>query len=171
MTGRFPIEDVTPTVACGRYLAKAVVGEAVPVSAVVYREGHNMLGCNVVWCGPDGVERPSTRMQPGETGLDQWHATIRPDVVGRWTFTVEAWGDPYRTWRDAVTKKITAGQGVADLSNDLAEGAEILAHAAKLVPPEAQAAVEAAAATLRDEELPLFERVSPGLDLVELLWQ
>src|SRR5205814_1211625 len=59
-------------------------------------------------------------------GLDQWLATIRPDAVGRWTFAVEAWGDPYRTWRDAVVKKVTAGQGAADLANDLAEGAEIL---------------------------------------------
>ena len=58
MTGRFPIEDVRPTVACGRFAAKAVVGEVVPVSAVSYREGHGMLGANVVLRGPDGVERP-----------------------------------------------------------------------------------------------------------------
>ena len=171
MTGRFPIENVTPSIGCGRYPAKAVVGEVVPVSAVSYREGHNMLGCNVVWRGPDGLERPFTRMQPGAPGLDRWHATIRPDAVGRWTFAVEAWGDPYRTWRDAVTKKISAGQGVEDLANDLAEGADILEQAAKLVPPRSQAEVEAAVAALRDDDLPLFERVSPGLDLADLLWE
>src|SRR3989440_1915846 len=171
MTGRFPIEDVRPTVACGRFAAKAVVGEVVPVRAVSYREGHGILGANVVLGGPDGVERPFIRMRPGQAGLDQWLATIRPDAVGRWTFAVEAWGDPYRTWRDAVVKKVTAGQGAADLANDLAEGAEILDHAAKLVPPDAQGRVEAAAAALRDEERSLFERVSPGLDLADLLWQ
>src|SRR5947209_4161024 len=57
MTGRFPIEDVTPCVACGRYPAKAVVGELVPISAVSYREGHATLGVNVVWQGPDGPVR------------------------------------------------------------------------------------------------------------------
>jgi starch synthase (maltosyl-transferring) len=171
MTGRFPIEDVTPSVAGGRYPAKAVVGEHVPVAAVAYREGHGMLGCNVVWRGPDGVEQPFTRMEPGEPGLDQWQATIRPDVVGHWTFAVEAWSDPYGAWRDAVIKKITAGQGVADLANDLAEGADILTRAAKLVPAEARGAVEAAVAALCDDELPLFERVSPGLDLADLLWE
>src|SRR5438034_5218158 len=150
MTGRFPIEDVRPTVACGRFPAKAVVGEVVPVSAVSYREGHSMLGCNVVLRGPDGLERPFIRMVPGQPGLDEWHAAIKPDAIGRWTFVVEAWGDPYRTWRDAVIKKITAGQGVADLANDLAEGADILEHAAKLVPPDAQGRVEAAVAALRD---------------------
>src|SRR3989440_954624 len=171
MTGRFPIEDVTPSVACGRFPAKAVVGEAVPVAAVAYREGHSKLGCNVVWRGPDGLERPFTRMEPGEPGLDQWRGVIKPDAVGRWTFAVEAWGDLYGTWRDGVIKKVNAGQGAEDLANDLAEGAEILEQAAKLVPPNAQAEVEAAAAALRDEELPLFARVSPGVELAELLWE
>ena len=171
MTGRIPIEDVTPSVACGRYPAKAVVGELVPVSAVSYREGHDALGCNVVWRGPDGAERPFTRMRPGEPGLAQFHAVIKPDTIGRWTFTVEAFDDPYGTWRNAVTKKIAAGQGVEDLANDLAEGADILDEATKIVPVEDQDRVRAAAAALREEQLPLFERVAAGLDLHELLWE
>jgi len=116
MTGRFPIEDVTPSVSCGRYPAKAVVGELVPVSAVSYREGHHALGVNVVWQGPAGEAEPFTRLSPGEPGLDQWHGVIKPDRVGRWTFTIEAFDDPYQTWRNAVTKKIGAGQGLEDLS-------------------------------------------------------
>ncbi len=171
MIGRFPIEDVTPRVAGGRYPAKAVVGELVPVSAVSYREGHSKLGCNVTWRGPDGAQRPFTRMRAGEPGLDQWHAEIRPDAVGRWAFAVEAWGDPYLTWHDAVTKKISAGQGLADLDNDLVEGADLLGHAATLVPPKSLADVEAAVTALRDTDLPLFERVSPALDLADLLWR
>ena len=126
MTGRFPIEDVSPVVSCGRYPAKAVVDEPVPVSARAYREGHDALGCNVVWHGPDGASRPFTRMRPGEPGQDRWHATIRPDAVGSWTFSVEAFQDPYLTWQNAVTKKIAAGQGPEDLANDLAEGARVL---------------------------------------------
>jgi starch synthase (maltosyl-transferring) len=170
MTGRFPIEDVAPSVACGRYPAKAVVGELVPVSAVSYREGHDALGVNVVWQGPDGQAQPFTRMRPGEPGLDQWHALIKPDAVGRWTFTVEAFDDPYGSWRYAVVKKIAAGQGVEDLANDLAEGADLLDLAAKIVPNEEQDRVRAAAAALRDDQHPLFQRVSPALDLEELLW-
>ena len=172
MTGRFPIEDVTPSVSCGRYPAKAVVGELVPVAAVSYREGHHALGVNVVWQGPDGQARPFTRMQPGEPGLDRWHAVIKPDAVGRWTFTVEAFDDPYLTWRNAVTKKLGAGQGVEDLANDLAEGAELLDLAAKIVPNEEQDRVRTATAALRDEHRPLFERVSAAVDdLAELLWE
>ncbi|WP_319458466.1 alpha-1,4-glucan--maltose-1-phosphate maltosyltransferase [Micromonospora sp. RTP1Z1] len=170
MTGRFPIEDVSPVVSCGRYPAKAVVGEIVPVSARAYREGHDALGCNVVWLGPDGAARPYTRMRPGEPGQDRWHATIRPDAVGDWVFTVEAFQDPYLTWQNAVTKKIAAGQGPAELANDLAEGARVLEAAAEVVPAADRKRVRAAAKALRDAKLPLPRRVTPALDLADLLW-
>ncbi|MEV4629644.1 alpha-1,4-glucan--maltose-1-phosphate maltosyltransferase [Micromonospora sp. NPDC049523] len=168
MTGRFPIEKITPSVACGRYPAKAVVGELVPVSAQAYREGHRALGCNVVWSGPDGETRPFTRMRPGWD--DHWHATISPDAVGDWTFAVEAFDDPYLTWRDAVTKKSAAGQDATELGNDLAEGAALMDAASALVPAEFQAGVRAAAVALRDPGLPLEQRLAPALDLAELLW-
>ncbi|SIN42275.1 alpha-1,4-glucan--maltose-1-phosphate maltosyltransferase [Micromonospora cremea] len=170
MTGRFPIEDVSPVVSCGRYPAKAVVDEPVPVSARAYREGHDALGCNVVWTGPDGATRPFTRMRPGEPGQDRWHATIRPDAVGTWTFAVEAFQDPYLTWQNAVTKKIAAGQGPADLANDLAEGARVLAAARELVPTADRPRVADALTALVDTDLPLPQRVDPALALADLLW-
>ena len=171
MTGRFPIEDVSPVVSCGRYPAKAVVGEVVPVSARAYREGHDALGCNVVWLGPDGVARPFTRMRPGEPGQDRWHATIRPDAVGLWRFAVEAFGDPYLTWQNAVTKKIAAGQGAAELANDLAEGVRVLTAALDLVPKADRDRVCEAVRALADDDLDLPRRVSPALDLADLLWE
>ncbi|MEV4201845.1 alpha-1,4-glucan--maltose-1-phosphate maltosyltransferase [Micromonospora globbae] len=170
MTGRFPIEDVSPVVSCGRYPAKAVVGELVPVAARAYREGHDALGCNVVWRGPDGATRPFTRMRPGEPGQDRWHATIRPDAVGTWTFHVEAFADPYLTWQNAVTKKVAAGQGPAELANDLAEGARVLDAAADGVPAGERERVVRAAAALRDPDRELSQRVAPALDLADLLW-
>ncbi|MDG4801836.1 alpha-1,4-glucan--maltose-1-phosphate maltosyltransferase [Micromonospora sp. WMMD980] len=170
MTGRFPIEDVSPVVACGRYPAKAVVGEVVPVSARAYREGHDALGCNVVWLGPDGAARPFTRMRPGEPGQDRWHATITPDAVGEWRFAVEAFQDPYLTWQNAVTKKLAAGQGPAELANDLAEGARVLTAALDLVPKADRDRVREAARALTDDAQSLPRRVSAALDLAPLLW-
>ncbi|MFI8806146.1 alpha-1,4-glucan--maltose-1-phosphate maltosyltransferase [Micromonospora chalcea] len=171
MTGRFPIEDVSPVVSCGRYPAKAVVGEVVPVSARAYREGHDALGCNVVWLGPDGAARPFTRMRPGEPGQDRWHATIRPDAVGLWRFAVEAFQDPYLTWQNAVTKKLAAGQGAAELANDLAEGVRVLTAALELVPKADRDRVREAARALADDERDLPRRVSAALDLAGLLWE
>jgi starch synthase (maltosyl-transferring) len=170
MSGRFPIEAVSPSIDCGRYPAKAVVGELVPVSARSYREGHSLLGCNVAWHGPDGTPGPFTRMWPGEVGSDTWHATIRPDAVGLWTFRVEAFSDPYLSWRDAVNKKVAAGQGLEDLRNDLEDGARILDLAAPGVPVALRDRVTGAAAALRAEDIPLFARISPALDIAGILW-
>ncbi len=164
------IAEITPLPGCGEYPAKAVVGEIVPISAVAFREGHDALGCNVVWTGPDGAERPFTRMAPGDLGTDRWHTTIRPDQVGMWTFAVEAFSDPYLTWRNAVVKKMDAGQGSRDLANDLAFGAHVLDLAAKTVPSERAPEVLDAAAALRDEHLALGKRAYPALELADLLW-
>jgi starch synthase (maltosyl-transferring) len=171
--GRFFIEAVTPSVGCGELPAKAVVGELVPVSAVAFPEGHGQLGCHVVWRGPDGRTREPVRMRAGAPGTDSWFAEIRPDAVGRWTFAIEAFRDPYLEWRDAVSKKAEAGQGVADLANDLAEGAQLLDRAADLVPGRHRAWVRAVAAALRDGGRPLPVRLSSALaaGLAELLWR
>ncbi len=171
MSGRFPIEAVSPSIECGRYPAKAVVGELVPIAARSYREGHAALGCNVAWEGPDGTPGPFTRMSPGEPGSDMWHAMIRPDAVGLWTFRIEAFGDPYLTWRDAVSKKIAAGQGLEDLANDLRDGAAILQKASKQVPTSRRQRVSGAAAALLDAKIPLFARLSPALDLHDVMWE
>ncbi len=171
MTGRFPIEDVSPVVECGRYPAKAVVGELVPVAATAYREGHAALGCTVAWWGPDRQPRPAVRMRPGEPGLDRWHATITPDATGSWSFAVEAFHDPYLTWRDAVTKKLDAGQGLEDLAADLVEGQQILEAALATAPSPAHTRLKNAAAGLADSQIPLFARISPALAVADLLWE
>jgi starch synthase (maltosyl-transferring) len=167
--GRFPIEDVHPTIDGGKKFAKAVVGEHVPVSAVVYREGHDALGCVVAWRGPGG-DRPAVRMSPTDDGTGRWRATVQPDAVGAWEFSIEAFADPYLTWRHAVLAKIEAGQGAEDLANDLAKAAAVLDRAMSLVPDEHVPAVKAAAEALRNDDAPLSARIEPALALEPVLW-
>ena len=54
MPGRVEIDNVQPVVSCGAYPAKAVVGEMVPVSAAVWREGHEAVAATLVvrYLGP-----------------------------------------------------------------------------------------------------------------------
>ncbi|PZS30568.1 MAG: alpha-1,4-glucan--maltose-1-phosphate maltosyltransferase [Pseudonocardiales bacterium] len=171
MTGRLGLTDVAPVVSCGRYPARAVVGERVPVSATVFREGHDAVAANVVWKGPDGAKQPLTPMHPGVPGTDRWHATIVPDAEGRWTFTVEAWGDPLGTWRHTVEVKLAAGQGADELDNDLRDGAAIFTRAGRSVPKEFRHRFTGVATTLDDSSLDLAERLGPALEdsLYELL--
>ena len=161
MTGRIPIEDVSPTVSCGRHPARAVVGERIPISATVFREGHDAVAANIVWTGPDGRRHPFTRMVEGDG--QRWHALVTPDAPGRWTYVVEAWGDPYETWKHTVEVKIAAGQGPADLANDLEYGALLLLKAARFAPKPRRTGLIEAAATLRDTTRELADRVVPAL--------
>src|SRR5689334_14095046 len=124
MTGRLGIDDVMPTVGDGHHPSKAVVGEVIPISATVWREGHDAVAANVVWkkVGTDGPGQ-HVRMAPTKEDVDRFVATVVPDEPGLWTFRVDAWSDPWSTWRHAVTVKLDAGQGPEELANDLEVGA------------------------------------------------
>ncbi|ADG77909.1 Alpha-1,4-glucan:maltose-1-phosphate maltosyltransferase OS=Tsukamurella paurometabola (strain ATCC 8368 / DSM / CCUG 35730 / CIP 100753 / JCM 10117 / KCTC 9821 / NBRC 16120 / NCIMB 702349 / NCTC 13040) OX=521096 GN=glgE PE=3 SV=1 [Tsukamurella paurometabola] len=161
MTGRIGIDDIEPVVSCGQYPSKAVVGEVVPVSATVWREGHDAVAATVVLTGPDGTSRP-VRMSPAAEP-DRFHALVRPDLTGYWSLRIEGWSDPISTWRSAVEKKLAAGQGPAELANDLELGARLLDRAAGGVPELARPAVAAAAAALRDTDRSLVERTGAAL--------
>ena len=167
MVGRIGLAHVSPVVgstADGEHPARAVVGEHVPISATVFREGHDAVAANVVVRAPDGRRLPFLRMTYGAPGLDRWHADLVPDLEGMWTFTVEAWSDPLSTWHHAVTVKIDAGQGSEDLANDLEIGARIFDQLATLLPKPERPRAAAAAAALRDQTLDLGHRVGPALD-------
>ncbi|MGH3439124.1 MAG: maltotransferase domain-containing protein, partial [Sciscionella sp.] len=162
MSGRLGIDDVAPTVSCGRYPAKAVSGEHVPVSATVWREGHAAVGATVVWKGP--ADRLPRQVRMTETGEDHFTAAIAPDACGMWTFRVDAWSDPWSTWRHAVEAKVGAGQGVADLGNDLETGARLLGRVSRR--PERRRDREllaAASGALQDPHRALPERLAPAL--------
>ncbi|GAS95620.1 glucanase glgE [Mycolicibacterium canariasense] len=178
MPGRIEIDDVAPVLSGGRFPAKAVVGEVVPVSAAVWREGHDAVAATLVvrYHGtaypqlvedPPGLSsaprRPVTppRVKPQALPMalgrtpDVFHGQFTPDRVGLWTYRVDGWGDPISTWRKAVTAKLHAGQGETELSNDLLLGAQLLERASTGVPREHREPLLAAAAALRTPGDPL----------------
>ncbi|WP_255027032.1 maltotransferase domain-containing protein [Rhodococcus sp. GA1] len=174
MTGRLAIDDVQPSIDGGRYPTKAVVGEVVPVSAVVWREGHDAIAATLAVRGPADDPESAGRlvripMVPG-TEPDTFHATFSPTSVGAWTYRVEAWSDPVATWRHAVTAKTDAGQDADELANDLEVGARIFEKAAKGAPRGNRPALLAVAASLRSDR-PLAERIAPAFapDVTEIL--
>ncbi len=183
--GRIPILDIEPTVDCGRRPAKAVSGETFPVSATVFREGHEMLGAAVALISPEGQREPLVIMRELVPGTDRYGADVTVTSEGLWRFRVEAWGDPIAHWRHDATIKIPRGQDV-DLM--LAEGALLFDRAAKSVRAvttsqrrtagarwvntaraaevarAARSALAAVAARLRDAALPPWDRLAAATD-------
>ncbi|MFI0779288.1 alpha-1,4-glucan--maltose-1-phosphate maltosyltransferase [Streptomyces sp. NPDC021212] len=162
MTGRFAITDVGPVVDGGSYPAKAVVGEHVPVTATVWREGHDAVAAGVVWRHID-TQDTVTRVPMALTdqGLDRWEATVVPDREGMWLYHVEAWGDPWATWLHTVRAKTVAGWQAERLAADLETGARLLERlAAECGEPQTPLL---AAARLRRDDLELPRRLGPAL--------
>ncbi|MBB1011264.1 DUF3416 domain-containing protein, partial [Dietzia kunjamensis] len=124
MNDRLAIDEVRPLVSCGRFPSKSVVGEILPVSAIVWREGHDALSASLVVRRPGGASSRTT-MVPG-TEPDTVHALLPTDVAGMWSFRVEAWSDPFATWRSGIVKKMAAGLDSGELGNEFEVGARVL---------------------------------------------
>src|SRR6516164_4826350 len=134
--GRVEIDNVQPVVSCGAYPAKAVVGEMVPVSAAVWREGHEAVAATLVvrYLGPRYPQATETRrikavqappapavdakmaeqqrikplLLPMTEGQEPYvfHGVFTPDRVGLWSFRVAGWGDPLHSWRHGLVAEL-----------------------------------------------------------------
>ncbi|MGW0333072.1 maltotransferase domain-containing protein, partial [Streptomyces sp. NPDC003011] len=160
--GRIPVLDVRPVVQHGRRPAKAVPGESFEISATVFREGHDAVAANVVLRDPEGRPGPWTPMRELTPGTDRWGATVTAGEPGRWTYTVEAWGDPVTTWRHHAQIKIPAGM---DTELVLEEGARLYERAAAGVPEDTglREVLLAAVGALRDDSRPAASRLAAAL--------
>jgi len=167
-SGRIPVVDVQPTVDCGRFPAKAVVGETFTVSATVFREGHDAVAAAVVLAPVEarGARKPRTPpplvpMRLVEPGFDRWAADVTPDAEGDWTFHVEAWDDPLGSWRHAAEIKVPAG---LDVELVLEEGARVFERAAKGAPKgPARGLLADVVKALRDTSRPPEVRLDAAL--------
>jgi starch synthase (maltosyl-transferring) len=168
--GRIPILDVRPVLPAESVPARAVVGETFPVTATVFREGHEMLGAAVVLTNPDGADSPRVLMRELAPGTDRYAAEVTPDREGSWQFRVEAWGDPLARWQHDAAIKVPIGQ---DVELMLTEGARLLDRAAETIKTPAamradaarvaraaSRALAAAARQLTDSEAPPMARLA-----------
>jgi starch synthase (maltosyl-transferring) len=131
------------------------------------------MGVTVLLTRPDGTVAEAVRMRPEGTGLDTWLAHVRPDAVGDWSFTVEAWGSPWDTWVHRATIKIPAA---VDVELELTEGSLLLERAVDLLPEADEAGrttLRTAAATLTSTALPVPVRLAAGTDpqVADLLYR
>ncbi|QHT58179.1 alpha-1,4-glucan--maltose-1-phosphate maltosyltransferase [Cellulomonas sp. H30R-01] len=162
--GRIPVVDVSPVAEEGRFPAKATVGEAVPIRATVFREGHDAVAATAILIDPDGAEHARAPMVDIAPGLDRFEARLVPDRTGEWSFRVEGWSDPFATWAHDATIKVAAG---IDVELMLTEGARLLERAAARpsteLPEESAQVLRDAVAGLHDTTRTPADRLAAGL--------
>ena len=135
------------------------------MTATVWREGHDAVAANVVWkqVGARGAAE-HVRMVHAGAGTDTFDAVVVADEPGLWTFRVDAWSDPWATWRHAVNGKLKADQTAEELANDLEIGARLLQRVGRRpAEREHRDLLLGAANALRDTALPLRGRVAPAM--------
>jgi len=146
--GRIPILDPTPSVDGGRWPAKAFSGEVVPFGATAFREGHDLIGAELVLVDPTGTTTVH-RMTPGAPGTDRFEVEVELVAEGSWTYRIRAFADEFATWEHNARVKIAAG---IDVELMYLIGAELFDAAAsdKQRPSKDRRVLADRAALLRD---------------------
>lgn len=109
MINRIPVTDISPTVFFGGDFVpvKAIAGEEIPVSATIFREGHDLLGADVVLYNSQGAELSRSVMRELTHG-DKFVSTVRIPAQGDYRFAIESYDHPFATWIHDAEIKIPA---------------------------------------------------------------
>ena len=91
MISRFGIIDISPaTFFGGEFIgAKAVVDEAVAVSATIIREGHESFDAFAVLVDESGKIASREKMVEIWPNSQRFEAHLRPKALGNWSFYIE----------------------------------------------------------------------------------
>jgi starch synthase (maltosyl-transferring) len=122
--GAFHFEDIYPLIDNGRFPVKRLAGERVEVWADIYRDGADVMACALLWRREREWEWRRAPMIHHSN--DRWGGSFVPDRPGRYVYAIEAWTDPFATWRRDFEVKRKAG---SDLPLDAIEGAGLLTKA------------------------------------------
>jgi starch synthase (maltosyl-transferring) len=144
---RVIIEAVTPTVDAGRFPAKCIVGQPVAVTADIFMDGHDVLSARLRYRAQDEKTWRETTMAFVDN--DVHAATFTPTRIGRHEFQIEAWRDPFATYRHEIELKHAANVPIAV---ELEEGRLLVeARAKDAAGPKAKALRNLAAAVGKAE--------------------
>ena len=152
---RIEIQYPEPVVDGGRFPAKRCVGDAVAVSADIFRDGHDLLRAVVRYRGADKRRWREAALHRVDAQIEgvRWAGEFAVDTAGRWEYTIEAWTDVFGTWRDELRRKVLASQH--DLAGEISEGALLLkAAAANAKNASERRLIDHALTTLDDGKIP-----------------
>jgi starch synthase (maltosyl-transferring) len=125
--GTVIVENITPQLDGGRYPIKRAVGEDLVVEADIFKEGHDVVSALLKWRRAGDSTWLETPMEPLVN--DRWRGVLTVTALGPWEYTIEAWGDTFKSWQEEIHKKFDGG--IRDLQSESLEGAAFVQEAAK----------------------------------------
>lgn len=124
---RVIIENVHPEIDGGRFPIKRCPGDKVTIQAAVHTDGTDIISAVVQYRFAGDSAWKETPLSVAEAGNDLWEGHFVVEELGRYEYTLQAWINPFATWRRDLEKKIAAGQ---DVSSELLEGTRMVRGAA-----------------------------------------
>ncbi|HSE06579.1 MAG TPA: alpha-1,4-glucan--maltose-1-phosphate maltosyltransferase [Methylomirabilota bacterium] len=116
------IEGVRPAVDDGRHPVKRVVGDALTVTADIFKEGHDVLAASIRFRAVEDAEWRETPLRLVDN--DGWTGSFRLEANTRYRYTVEAWTDAFASWVEEMRRRLAGGQ--TDLASEMLEGAAMV---------------------------------------------
>jgi starch synthase (maltosyl-transferring) len=118
---RVVIENVSPEINCGRFPAKAAVGDCFTVEADIFADGHDKIDAAFLIRRADQADWQEVPMAYFDN--DRWRGFVVVEDNTRYRYTLIAWRDLFASWRDEVSKKHAAGVPIA---LELTEGRKLV---------------------------------------------
>ncbi|MEA2779204.1 MAG: hypothetical protein QOK29_748 [Rhodospirillaceae bacterium] len=125
---RIAIETVSPEINCGRHPVKRIVGDLFEVTADIFTDGHDQLAACVRY--KTLAERSWHAAPMSFVDNDRWAGRFPLTRNTTYLYTIEAWRDPFASWRAEFVKKREAGR---DVRLELREGLELIHRTAQRI--------------------------------------
>jgi starch synthase (maltosyl-transferring) len=123
---RIVIEGVTPEIDGGRFPIKRIVGDRVVIEADIFADGHDVLSPILLYRKGDDQNWTEAPME--FLINDCWSVSFVLTELGQYRYTLTAWVDRFKTWRQDMLKKVKAKQ---DVSADFVIGAQLIEEASQ----------------------------------------
>jgi starch synthase (maltosyl-transferring) len=156
---RVIITGVKPEVDSGLFPAKAVVGEKVEVEADIFADGHDAITAMLLYRKEGEPKWAETPME--FTTNDRWKGSFLVTELGRYLYTVTAWVDRFKSWRQDLQKRVEAHQ--EDIDVNLLVGANLITEASNQASEADSQTVQRWVNTLQSSQISESKKVDIAL--------
>ncbi len=124
---RVVIEGLTPEIEGGSFPVKRVPGERLEVEADIFADGHDQVSARLLYRRAPESEWTETPMEPLVN--DRWRGAFTPYDIGEYVYTITAWVDRFKSWRNALNKRQSSEKEALALA--MLDGAALIRQAAE----------------------------------------
>jgi len=154
---RVIIEEIQPSIDCGRYPAHRILGDPIAVTAAIFADGHGRVAARLLY--RHDTEKHWRVIPLTPLSNDLWRGEFLTDKLGTYHFAIQAWVDHFATWHDDLKKRLAAqpdphqpSEAIStpqDIPLALHIGAQLIDHIGELIEGPDRLPISEAAANLR----------------------